>query len=103
MDWTPRPVLHFDLNPEDYDQEDALYNLLNRLLSEYEHIYQITEVESTLAGRLYQLIKKVNQITGQKVAILVDEYDKALLKLDEDAHVCIKSQSMINGFFSNMK
>lgn len=103
LDWTPRPVLHFDLNSEDYDQEDALIYILNRILSEYEQKYQITEVDTTLAGRFNQLIKKVNQTTGQKVAVLVDEYDKPLLKLDEDAPLFIKRQSMLKGFFSNLK
>ncbi len=103
MDWTPRPVLHFDLNPEDYEQEDALFNILNRCLSEYEQKYQITEIETSLAGRFNQLIKKVNKATGRKVAILVDEYDKPLLKLDEDSEIYLKRQSMLKGFFSNLK
>ncbi len=103
MDWTPRPVLHFDLNSEDYDQEDALFNILNRILSEYEQEYLITEKESSLAGRFYQLIKKINQATGQKVAVLVDEYDKPLLKLEEEAPLFIKRLSMLKGFFSNLK
>ncbi len=103
MDWTPRPVLHFDLNAEDYDQEEALFYILDRILSEYEQKYQITEIETTLSGRFSHLIKKINQTTGQKVAILVDEYDKPLLKLEEDSAIFIKRQSMLKGFFSNLK
>ena len=103
MDWTPRPVLHFDLNSEDYSAEDALFSLLNRFLNEYEHIYGIQEVDLTLSGRFSQLIKTANRKTGQKVVILIDEYDKPLLQLKEDSELYVKRQSMLKGFFSNLK
>ena len=81
MDWTPRPVLHLDLNAEDYSKEDGLDNMLDRVLKEYETKYAITDVANTLAGRFSQLIRKAAESTGRKVAILVDEYDKPLLNL----------------------
>lgn len=103
MDWTPRPVLHFDLNSEDYDQEDALERQLDTLLRDYEKIYGRQPEDVTPSQRFKHLIKSAYDQTGQKVAILVDEYDKPLLKLDEDAPLFIKRQSMLNGFLSNLK
>ncbi|MDE6289953.1 MAG: AAA family ATPase, partial [Muribaculaceae bacterium] len=103
MDWTPRPVLHFDLNAEDYSKEDGLDNMLDRVLREYETKYAITDLAKTVAGRFSQLIKKAAESTGRKVAILVDEYDKPLLNLEDNPELFEKNQSILKGFFSNLK
>ncbi|MDE6523184.1 MAG: ATP-binding protein [Muribaculaceae bacterium] len=103
MDWTPTPVLHFDFNPEDYSQKDGLISLLNRLLCQYEKHYNITEIADTLSGRFSLLIRKAVESTGRKVAILVDEYDKPLLGLEENPELFEKNQALLKGFFSNLK
>ena len=103
MDWTPRPVLHFDFNAEDYSVDGGLHSLLNRLLSEYEAEYGIIATADTLPGRFSQLIRKAAEYTGRKVAILVDEYDKPLLNLEENPELFEKNQTMLKGFFSNLK
>ncbi|MDE6341678.1 MAG: AAA family ATPase, partial [Muribaculaceae bacterium] len=103
MDWTPRPVLHFDFNSEDYSRESGLSSLLNRLLGEYEKQYGMTEIADSFSGRLSQLIKKAAESSGQKVAILVDEYDKPLLNIEENPRLFEKNQNILKGFYSNLK
>ncbi|MDE5846446.1 MAG: AAA family ATPase, partial [Muribaculaceae bacterium] len=76
LDWTPSPVLHFDLNAENFSDPEGLNKLLNRLLGEYEEKYSLAKVTDTIAGRFSQLIRKVAESTGRKVVILVDEYAK---------------------------
>ena len=66
LDWTPSPVLRFDLNAEDFSQEDGLINLLDRLLDEYEKEYGMTETTTTLAGRFSQLIRRAFEVAGRK-------------------------------------
>ncbi|MDE5996897.1 MAG: AAA family ATPase [Muribaculaceae bacterium] len=39
LDWTPSPVLHFDLNAENFSLEDGLENLIDGFLRDYEEIY----------------------------------------------------------------
>lgn len=103
MDWTPRPVLHFDLNSEDYSQEDGLNSLLSRTLREYEKHYSVSEIEDTISGRFSMLIRRIVESTGRKVAILVDEYDKPLLGIEENPELFEKNQRILKGFFSNLK
>ncbi len=103
MDWTPRPVLHFDLNSEDYEREDALERQLDSILRDYEKKYGSQPEDITLSQRFKNIIMSAYSQTGQKVAILVDEYDKPLLKLDEDSPLFVKRQSTLKGFFSNLK
>ena len=103
MDWTPTPVLHFDLNSEDYSLEDGLISLLSLTLREYEENYGIVEIAETISGRFSMLIKKIAESTGRKVAILVDEYDKPLLGIEENPELFEKNQRILKGFFSNLK
>ena len=84
LDWTPSPVLRFDFNAENYSDEEGLSKILNRLLGEYEEKYGMTIVADTLAGRFSQLIRKVAEVEERKVVILIDEYDKPLLDIEEN-------------------
>ncbi len=79
-DWTAHPVLHIDLNAELYDTVDSLRSIWNRYLSYYEKTYGTGETGQTLADRFVGLIRRAYEQTGQKVVILVDEYDKPLLQ-----------------------
>ncbi len=103
LDWEPHPVLRFDLNSEDFSEDEGLYKLLNRLLSEYEKQYGMTEIADTLAGRFSQLIREVAQITGRRVVILIDEYDKPLLDIEDNRPLFEKNQSLLKSFFGNLK
>ena len=103
LDWTPSPVLRFDLNAEDFSQENGLVSLLNRLLGEYEKEYGMTEVSDTLAGRFSQLIRRAFEVSGRKVVILVDEYDKPLQDIQEYEELFEKNLRLLKSFFGNLK
>ncbi len=103
LDWTPSPVLRFDFNAEDYSVENGLNSILNRLLGEYEKEYGLTDVADTIAGRFSQLIRKVWESTGRKVVILIDEYDKPLLDIEENECLFEKNQRTLKSFFGNLK
>ena len=103
MDWTPRPVLHFDLNSEDFSREDALENRLDEILRWYEEIYGKDDANVTLSQRFRYIIRAAHKQTGQKVVILVDEYDKPLLELEENSELYERRQNLLKGFFSNLK
>ncbi len=103
LDWTPSPVLHFDLNSENFSENDGLNRLLNRLLGEYEEKWGMTQVADTLAGRFSQLIKKVAVTSSRNVVILVDEYDKPLLDIEENKELFEKNQRTLKSFFGNLK
>ena len=103
LDWTPSPVLHFDLNAENFSDPEGLNKLLNRLLGEYEEKYSLTKVTDTIAGRFSQLIRKVAESTGRKVVVLVDEYDKPLLDIEENKELFENNQRILKSFFGNLK
>lgn len=103
LDWTPSPVLRFDLNAENYTVETGLPSILNRLLKKYERKYDITEVADSIAGRFANLIERVFESTSRKVVILIDEYDKPLIDVEDYPEIHDKNQSLLKSFYGNLK
>ncbi len=103
VDWEPSPVIHFDFNSENFIQENGLDNLLDSQLSAYEQKYGITEQGATLSIRFGTLIKRMYEQTRRRVAILVDEYDKPLLGVEENRELFEKNQALLKAFFGNLK
>lgn len=102
-DWTPRPVIHIDLNPQDYFDEDALEKILDSVLRRYAGIYGIEESESSAPIRFAELIRAIHKKTGLQVIILVDEYDKPLLGIEDNPELFARNQSLLKGFFGVLK
>ena len=51
--WTKYPVIHLDLNPGKYDTENALDEVLNKMLNTWEKDYGKSEDEKTPGMRFY--------------------------------------------------
>ncbi len=103
LDWTPSPVFRFDFNSEDYSDENGLNYLLNRQLKRYEEKYGITGTADSIAGRFEYLIENVAESTGRKVVILIDEYDKPLLEIEDYPEIFAKNQRLLKSFYGNLK
>ena len=104
LDWTPTPVLHFDFNSGLYDIPTGLEERLTLTISGYEKIYDI-EVPAgiNVVSRFENLIKGVSDKTRRRVVILIDEYDKPLLGIEDNPKQFEKNQTLLKGFFSNLK
>ena len=78
-DWKPYPVLHLDLNNQQYKEENNLDILIENFLSIKEKEYGISPTQQDHSVRFSNLIKGMYEATGKRVVILVDEYDKPLV------------------------
>ena len=104
MDWTPRPVIHFDFNTGQYNDPAGLKNRLSAYLDKYEATYGIEphpEYDASL--RFERVISRAYEKTGQRVAILIDEYDKPLLESEENKELYKENQRILKSFFGNLK
>lgn len=79
-DWIKYPVIHLDLNVKKFDTVDDLIRLVDRQLLVYESQYGSCSKDETIDDRLVTLIRLAAEKTGQRVVILVDEYDKPMLQ-----------------------
>ncbi|MDE6553470.1 MAG: ATP-binding protein [Muribaculaceae bacterium] len=104
LDWTPSPVLHFDLNTGKYDDPMGLENRLRLHLENLERKYNISpRFEDDMALRFESLIRSIFETTGQEVVILIDEYDKPLLDIEENRTLFEQNQRILKSFFGNLK
>ena len=78
--WTVHPVFHLDLNTGKYTEPEALVSSIGWYFSLWEKEYGLSSENLPLSDRFKNIILQAYQQTGQKVVILVDEYDKPLLQ-----------------------
>lgn len=102
-DWTVYPIVHLDLNTGKYDSEQALYAVLNNFLTSLEDIYGSNRSETTPALRFMGLIGRIAKRHGQRVVILVDEYDKPLVQNFGNTELQDKLRSTLKVFYSVLK
>lgn len=102
-EWIQRPVFHIDLNIAKYDKESDLEDMLNRSLVAWEKLYGADPAERSLALRFAGVIERAYEKTGQRVAILIDEYDKPLLQAITDQELQEKFRNALKPFYGVMK
>jgi hypothetical protein len=102
-DWTKYPVLHLDLNIGEYKTKDALRDKLSVHLNEWENLYGKKEYEKSLGDRFAGVIRRACEKTGQRVVILVDEYDKPILQAIDNEELQDDYRSTLKGFYGALK
>ncbi len=79
-DWEPNPVLHLDLNNGDYTEFGKLESVLDIQLSKWEKRYAIEKLYEEYPQRFQYIIESIHEKTKKQLVILVDEYDKPIVK-----------------------
>ena len=109
QEWAKYPVVTFDFNGLLKSEGNPLRNYLFNQVKEAERKYGITPEDiDDLGLRFRRLIPAIHEKTGQKVVVLIDEYDKPLLDLLEtgnpkDEQQLIDNRELLRGFFSIFK
>lgn len=101
--WQVHPVLHLDLNTQKYDCIEALENVLNETLTEWEQLYGRNPVEIGFGRRFQGVIKRAYEKTGHRVVILVDEYDKPMLQAIGNDSLQQDFRDTLKGFYGALK
>jgi len=101
-DWKTHPVFHIDLSNSGYrnmnDLETALDSILRLLEERWGH------AETTnLAIRFSDLIRRAAEKTGEKVVILIDEYDRPLFQALDDDETQDTFRAVLKGFYGVLK
>lgn len=102
-DWTEYPILHLDLNSRLYENAESLKLELNKHLEMWEHLYGDEFKDRALEERFYHIISKAYEKTGQRVVILVDEYDKPMLQAIGNAALQDEYRNILKAFYSVLK
>lgn len=102
-DWVKYLVLHLDLNTEKYDIPESLENKLNGALVEWEKMYGAESSGKSLAMRFEGIIKRACRQEGQRVVILVEEYDKPMLQAIGDDALQKSFRNTLEAFYGALK
>lgn len=102
-DWIAYPILHLDLNTENYSIPQNLELKLERALSAWEQLYGSDPAEKSLASRFEGIIQRAYEKTGQRVVILVDEYDKPMLQAIGNEALQTSYRNTLKGFYGALK
>jgi hypothetical protein len=102
-EWTKYPVIYIDLTQTEYRNEKDLHDALNSILSKYEEEWNVKSVERKHSLRFKNVITAAHKETKQKVAVLVDEYDKPLIGTMDDFNVHDDIRIALRGFYGVLK
>jgi hypothetical protein len=101
--WIKYPVFHLDLNLIKKGDDKALNSTLNDTLCEWEELYGTRESETTFALRFKGVIQRACKLTGQRVVILVDEYDKPILQTIDNEPLQEEYRATLKDFYGVLK
>lgn len=102
-DWIKYPILHLDLNIEKYDAPESLDNILEKSLVAWEKLYGAEPSERSFSLRFAGIIERACEQTGQRVVILVDEYDKPMLQAIGNEELQKQFRNTLKTFYGVLK
>jgi hypothetical protein len=102
-EWTQYPVIKFDLSIAKSSEIINVEDGLSRQLRQYEAIYGRDEESRSFSSRMADLIYRANAQTGQKVVVLIDEYDAPILEVLHDEGKREKVRHLLREFYSPLK
>ena len=102
-DWVKHPVLHFDLSGAKHMDVEQLERYLADMLEEQEMHwgYKTHLVDANL--RLKDLVEKAYKQTGEKVVVIIDEYDAPLLDVVHEKENLQPLRRIMQNFYSPLK
>jgi hypothetical protein len=104
-DWSSQhPIIRLSFGGGQFGSTQALQDSLKVQLDELEQAYQLpTSPYPDAPSRFRHLIKRLDQKTGRRVVVLVDEYDKPILDALEKPEVACDNRDTLRGFYSIIK
>lgn len=102
-DWKAYPVFHIDLNTGKYSEPEALVSSIKYHFYLWEKVWGPSKEGLSIADHFRDLIQRAYEQTGQKVVILVDEYDKPLLETIGDEPLQNDYRKTLKSFYGVAK
>ena len=103
-DWSVRhPVLRLDFSSGNYQEPDSLRKEVAAQLNVLEDEAEVVPRDDEAPARFRHLMKVLHERSGQRVAVLVDEYDKPILDALELPEVARANRDFLRGLYSTVK
>ena len=102
-DWVKYPVIHLSFAKAKTDDLDIFNETVGYMLREYEEKYGISAEGNGFNIRLLNIVEQAHKQTGQKVAIIIDEYDAPMLNAIDNDIYQNQIRTVQNNLFSPLK
>ncbi|MDR3290929.1 MAG: ATP-binding protein [Methanobrevibacter sp.] len=104
-DWNKEhPVIKLDFGNRSYgsicDLNESLNNFLNRIAEKYEFALSKT---SLISDKFGELLEKIHEKTGERVVVLIDEYDKPIIANIPNLDLVIDIAKVLKSFYGVLK
>ena len=103
-EWRKHPVIYLSMGGKDFSNVDMLKEHLGNQLRECEQAFEIEQEGESSDTRFYNLIRNAHARYGEKVVVLIDEYDKPMLDTrhrNDTLHSDVKH--LLRGFYGCIK
>jgi Protein of unknown function (DUF1703)./Predicted AAA-ATPase. len=102
--WPIHPVIYLDLSMTDSDTPKELKDSLINSLNNIAEFYELGEIAGTTPGNMLEkIVIKLKKKFGQKVVIIIDEYDSPIIDHIEDLKEAKKLQDILRKFYTYIK
>ena len=104
-EWRKYPVIRLDLSNGKYYEKERVHGTINTILEWQERKFGVTNPDDTYnyGSRLTNLICAAYEQTGEKVVILIDEYDAPMLDSITDPDLQDYIRNRVRNLFSPLK
>ncbi len=103
-DWSVRhSVVRLDFSSGNYAEPGYLQANVMEQLAAIERREQVTSEYATASGRFAHLLETLHDQTGQRVAVLIDEYDKPILDVLATSEIARANRDYLRGLYSTIK
>ena len=103
-DWSVRyPVVRLDFGSGNFDESGILHK---EVMAQLDAVEKETGVESsydTASARFRHIIQMLHSQAGQRVAVLIDEYDKPILDVLDEPEVARANRDFLRGLYATIK
>ena len=103
-DWQRRhPVLRLSFGSGDFSSREALELATVARLEDIERNHELAPRSAPPAERLQHIIRELHKRDGEKVAVLIDEYDKPILDMLDEPEVARANRNFLSGLYAVIK
>ena len=102
-DWVKYPVIHLSFAKAKTNDLDIFNETVGYMLREYEEKYGISAEGNGFNIRLLNIVEQAHKQTGQKVAIIIDEYDAPMLNAIDNDTYQNQIRTVQNNLFAPLK
>ncbi|MDR0219976.1 MAG: ATP-binding protein [Lachnospiraceae bacterium] len=103
-EWKKHPVISLDLSPINYNMGvDRLDKLMHNSLGNIANDYGLALRGDEISVEFSNLIKDLYEHFGEKVVVIIDEYDSPLLDTIDKREIHLQLREKLKGFYGVLK